>query len=106
MRFYTLFLAAVVFSLAFMINACRPPELEQTVIDYKAGRYENAYEEALKSAEKYPDNEEAWFYLGQIQGRKGLIKEMMSSFDKSMALKPTFANDIDLSKRNYFGLDW
>ncbi|TFH02659.1 MAG: tetratricopeptide repeat protein [Calditrichales bacterium] len=103
MRFQNLFLAAVVFSLAFLMNACRPPELEQTVIDYNAGRFENAYEEALKSTQKYPENEEAWFYLGQIQGRKGLIKEMVTSFDKSLAIKPTFTNEIDLSKRNYYG---
>jgi len=102
MKFHIVILTLLMFSLAFLINACRPPELEQAVIDYNGGRFDNAYEEVKIAAEKYPDNEEAWYYLGELQGRKGQLKEMMESFEKSLSLKDTYKNEIDLAKRNYF----
>jgi tetratricopeptide (TPR) repeat protein len=102
MKLYNILLILIIFSLSFVINACRPPELEQAVIDYNGGRFDNAYEEVLIATEKYPDNEEAWYYLGELQGRKGQLKEMMESFDKSLALKDTYANEIALAKKNYF----
>jgi tetratricopeptide (TPR) repeat protein len=95
---FTLFLLIIVIS----VSACRPPELEQAVIDYNGGRYDNAYAEVLSATEKYPDNEEAWYYLGEIQGKKGNIKEMMESFNNSLTLKNTFQAEIQLAKSNYF----
>ena len=103
MRLTTVIFALLLFTVAIMVSSCRPPELEQAVIDYNGGRYDNAYEEVLSATEKYPDNEEAWYYLGEIQGKKGQIKEMVESFDKSLALKNTFQAEIELAKRSYFG---
>ena len=103
MRTYKVMFALFLFVLSILFNACRPPELEQAVIEYNAGRFDNAFEETKKATEKYPDNEEAWYYLGEIQGRKGLIQEMITSFDKSLALKNTFASNIDIAKQNYYG---
>jgi tetratricopeptide (TPR) repeat protein len=76
------------------------------VIDYNAGRYDNAYEEALKATQAHPDNEEAWYYLGETQGRKGKLKEMVESFDKSLALKNTYESEINLARRNYYNKNY
>ena len=103
MRRYTAVFALLLFTVSLILNACRPPELEQAVIDYNAGRYDNAYDEVIKATEKYPDNEEAWYYLGEVEGRKGNIKEMVIAYDKSLALKNTFQQQIEMSKRNYYG---
>jgi tetratricopeptide (TPR) repeat protein len=103
MRRYTAAFALLLFTLSILLNACRPPELEQAVIDYNAGRYDNAYEEAKKATEKYSDNEEGWYYLGEIEGRKGNIKEMIDAFDKSLTLKNTYAQQIETTKKNYYG---
>ena len=73
MRFYTAIFIILLFTISILVNACRPPELEQAVIDYNGGRYDNAYTEVLAATEKYPDNQEAWYYLGEIQGKKGQI---------------------------------
>jgi len=102
MRPSTVIFTLLIFTISILVNACRPPELEQAVIDYNGGRYDNAYTEVLTATEKYPDNEEAWYYLGEIQGKRGQIKEMMESFNKSLAIKNTHQNEIGLSKRNYF----
>jgi len=103
MKRYTAIFALLLFTLSMLLNACRPPELEQAVIDYNAGRFDNAYEEAKSATEKYPDNEEAWYYLGEIEGRKGNIQAMINAFDKSLALKNTYQQQIEVSKRNYYG---
>jgi hypothetical protein len=42
MRLYTAILTLLLFIISLMVNACRPPELEQAVIDYNGGRYDNA----------------------------------------------------------------
>jgi len=102
MKLYTVFFTLLLFTISFLTYSCRPPELEQAVIDYNGGRYDNAYTEVLSATEKYPDNEEAWYYLGEIQGRKGQIKEMMESFNKSLAIDKTFQAEIDIAKNNYF----
>jgi tetratricopeptide (TPR) repeat protein len=102
MRLYTAILTILLFTISLLVNACRPPELEQAVIDYNGGRYDNAYTEVLSATEKYPDNEEAWYYLGEIQGRKGQIKEMIESFNKSLSLQNTFKDAIAVSQRNYY----
>jgi superkiller protein 3 len=103
MRITTVFFAVLLLSIALLVTSCRPPELEQAVIDYNGGRYDNAYSQVLSATEKYPDNEEAWYYLGEIQGKKGQIKEMMESFNKSLSLKNTYQAEIDMAKSNYYG---
>ena len=62
MRLYKTIFTILLFTISLLVNACRPPELEQAVIDYNGGRYDNAYTEVLAATEKYPDNEEAWYY--------------------------------------------
>ena len=66
MRSHIIIFALLLFSLTLLMNACRPPELEQAVIDYNGGRFDSAYEQAKMATEKYPDNEEAWYYLGEL----------------------------------------
>ncbi len=101
MRLYIVFFAFL-FSFILLLNGCRPPELEQAVIDYNAGRYDNAYTEVITATEKYPENEEAWYYLGEIQGRKSMMKEMVASFNKSLAIKNTFQVQIEQTKKSYY----
>ena len=102
MRFYTAIITILLFTISLLVNACRPPELEQAIIDYNGGRYDNAYTLVLEATEKHPDNEEAWYYLGLIQGEKGQIKEMVESYGKSLAINNTHQNDIYISQSNHF----
>jgi len=102
MRLYTVILTILLFAISFWVSACRPPELEQAIIDYNGGRFDNAYSLTLKATEKNPDNEEAWYYLGEIQGKRGEIKEMVGSFEKSLAINNTYQNEINISERTYF----
>jgi len=102
MRLYKAIFTTLIFTILFLVNACRPPELEQAIIDYNGGRYDNSYNLVVKATEKHPDNEEAWYYLGEIQGKRGEIKEMIGSYEKSLAINKTYQNEINISKRTYF----
>lgn len=100
-KYYLVFLIFVIV-LSITHTSCRPPELEGAVVHYKAGRLDQAYELAQEAAQKYPDNPEAWYYLGELQGKKGMIEEMLGSFDKSLALKNTFEKEINVTRAMTF----
>ena len=102
MKRYSLLLAILVIAVSFLFNSCRPPELEGAIVHLNAGRDDQAYELAMDAANKYPDNPEAWYYLGKIQGKRGMIIEMVDSYDKSLALAATFAKDIEYDRSSYF----
>ncbi|HES60182.1 MAG TPA: hypothetical protein ENO18_07110, partial [Caldithrix sp.] len=76
--------------LFIILTSCRPPELEGAYVDYNAKRMDNALELAKQATEKYPDNPEAPYLLGQIYGEKGMFKEMMESFDKSLNISTQY----------------
>ena len=88
--------------LLIFISACRPPSLEQAIIDLNGGRIDQAYESAKKAVKVAPENPEAWYYYGSIAGKKGDYKIMMDAFEKSMALKPTHKDDMEADKSQYF----
>jgi tetratricopeptide (TPR) repeat protein len=102
MKYYYLMFVVLVIVLSLTLTSCRPPELEGAVVHYKAGRMEQAYELAMEASQKYPDNAEVWYYLGEVQGKRGEIKEMLESFDKSLALQKTYEGAITLARLKYF----
>ena len=78
----------------------RPPELEMTIIDYHGGRYNSAFIKAQEVVEKYPDNAEGWYYLGQLYALKGNAHEMEKCFTRSLSLDPStqIKNRIEFAK--------
>ena len=102
MKRYSFLLAILVIAVSFLFSSCRPPELEGAIVHLNAGRDDQAFELAQDAAKKYPDNSEAWFYLGKIQGKKGFIKEMNESYTKSSAIDAKFANEIEYDRSSYF----
>jgi tetratricopeptide (TPR) repeat protein len=72
-----------------LITACRPPEIEGTVLNIKNELYNEALVSAQAAIEKYPANAEAWFYWGWLNGeQKKNYAEMNKAFDKALELKP------------------
>jgi tetratricopeptide (TPR) repeat protein len=100
-KYFILILIMIIFSIS--LTSCRPPELEGAIVHYNSGRNDQAYDLALSASEKYPDNAEVWYYLGEIQGKKNLVKEMMESFAKSLAISNSQASKIEAAKTTYFG---
>ena len=85
-----------------VITGCRPPELEGVVINMNQGLYDKAYDLAKEAVVKYPGNPEAWYLLGELQGRKNMFTDMNESFDKSLAISQQFAPQISQLRTKYF----
>jgi tetratricopeptide (TPR) repeat protein len=60
----------------------------------KLRQFEQAEASALKAVAKDPDDEEAWYVLGQIRFELKKYPEMIEAFDKSLAVKPEYKDDI------------
>jgi len=103
MKKFSWILALLVLAFSMTFNSCRPPELEGAIVHLNAGRDDQALELAQEATVKYPENPEGWFLLGRIQGKKGMVKDMVTSFDKSLGAGNTFTKEIELEKNSYFG---
>jgi tetratricopeptide (TPR) repeat protein len=100
-KYFILILCMIISAIS--LTSCRPPELEGAIVHYNSGRNDQAYDLALIASEKYPNNAEVWYYLGEIQGKKNLIKEMMESFTNSLAINNSQSSNIVAAKQTYFG---
>ncbi|UCF64985.1 MAG: tetratricopeptide repeat protein [bacterium] len=85
-----------------LLSGCRPPEVEGVVINMNQQQYENAYTLAKDAVQKYPNNAEAWYLLGDLHGRFEKYEEMNQAFEKSLAIGPTYQTQIDQLQRKYF----
>lgn len=85
-----------------LLSSCRPPELEGAYVDFNAGRFDNALENAEKATRLYPNNPEAWYMLGRLYGKKDNYKGMMEAFEKSLAIGNQFERQIKNEKMQYF----
>ena len=85
-----------------MLSSCRPPELEGAYVDFNAGRFDSALDNAEKAIKLYPANPEAWFMLGRLYGKKDRFGEMVEAFDKSISLGNQFESKIKEEKNYYF----
>ncbi len=101
MKSFKVFGVLIILLLIF-ISACRPPSLEQAIIDLNGGRVDQAFQSAQKAVSVAPENAEAWYYYGKIAGKKDDYKIMMEAYEKSLALKPTHKDDIEADKAQYF----
>ncbi len=99
---------AVILSIAvillglLLITGCRPPEVEGVVVDIQNGMYDKAFELAKEAVQKYPNNAEAWYWLGYLYGRQEDFVKMNEAFDKSLALSQQFAQQIEQARFSYF----
>jgi tetratricopeptide (TPR) repeat protein len=101
-----LILAVFFIFIVFLLTSCRPPELEGAYVDYNAKRMDSALELAKEATEKYPTNAEAPYLLGRIYGEKGMYKEMVESFNKSLNISTQYEKDIKESKNYYFQTEY
>jgi len=98
------FVVSVAAGLLFilLISGCRPPEVEGVVINMNQGLYDKAYDLAKQAVQKYPDNAEAWYLLGELHGRFEKFEEMNQAFEKSLSIGPNFKPQIEQLQNKYF----
>lgn len=92
----------ILLSLLILFSGCRPKDLEGAFVHYNANRYDQALELAEKVTKEHPSNDEGWYLLGVLYGKKDRIGEMVNAFDKSLEIAQTFKLKIDNEKQNYY----
>jgi Flp pilus assembly protein TadD len=99
-----LFLTMAIFMIAVTLTSCRPPELEGAWVDFNAKRYDNALTLALEATEKYPQNSETWFLLGEIYAQKEMYPEMINAYQKSAAIDNKHEQKIEQRYLYYYSV--
>lgn len=102
MKKFAGFFILALLSIVILGSNCRPPILEGIVVNIQHGLYDKAYDLAKQAVVEYPNDPEAWYYLGMLEGRKGNFVEMNQAFDKSLAIGPKFKTEIDQDRFKYF----
>lgn len=82
-----------------LLSNCRPPEVEGIVLNIQRGLYEEALQLAQEAVQKYPENAEAWYYLGWLYGRQGEYEKMNEAFDEVLSLNPQQQVSYDSQKK-------
>lgn len=89
MKRYTSILIFVLLGILILLASCRPPEIEGLIVRIDRQMYDDeTYQLAEDAIQNNPENAEAWFYYGMLQGRKGNFEKMNQAFDKCLALNP------------------
>lgn len=102
MKKWFVVLAIIGLLFILLMTGCRPPELEGVVINMNQGLYDKAYDLSKEAVQKYPNNAEAWYLLGELHGRFEKFYEMNQAFEKSLSIGPTFKAQIELLQNKYF----
>lgn len=104
----TAILLMVIIGISIVLTGCTLPEIESAKMYLNQNRYDEAVEVAKTATEKYPDNPEAWFYLGKAYNSKEMMPEMVEAFDKALSLSPsaTIKTEIENMKRRGFGTSY
>ena len=98
----------VVISMALGITAfeCASTEMTSAKMYINQKNPIKAIEFLQKEVAKNPVNDEAFFLLGRLLGDQDKIDDMISNFDKSLAISKKFEKDIEGLKLYYWGTNF
>ncbi len=86
-------------ALSFTAFQCSSTELTSAKLYVQQKNYDKALESLEKEVTKNPKSDEGYYLLGYVHGEKGELKEMIESYDKSLAISKKFAKEIDDYKK-------
>lgn len=94
-----------VFSMIFGLVAfeCSSSEMNaaKMYMAQNVKNYAKAKEQLNMELSKNPNNDEAYYLLGKIEGTEGNYKEMVNNFAKSVGISAKFKKEIDAEKAFY-----
>ncbi len=73
---------------------CSSTELTSAKLYIEQGNFDKAIEMLQKDVEKNPKSDEGYFLIGHVYGELGELGNMVSAFDKSLAISDKFATKI------------
>ncbi len=93
---------ALLMALIFLISSCSPPEIEGAKVHLKNRRFDDALVQLEKAIKLYPDNPEAWYLYGQLNGQLKNYDKMIEAFKKSESLGNQYLLQITNDRQRFF----
>ena len=87
---------------ALLLTGCQTKEVTSAKVYIQQDDWEKAIEQLEVAVKLYPNDLEAHKLLGQCYGRKAEYGKMVEQFDASLAIAPTFADDIKNERAYYW----
>ncbi len=98
----TSFITVIFMALIFLVSSCSPPEVEGAKVHLKNKRFDDALVQLEKAVKLYPDNPEAWYLYGEVNGQLKNYDKMIEAFKKSEALGNQFIVQITNDRQRFF----
>ena len=95
-------ITALFLGIIFTGFQCASTELTSAKLYIQQKNYDKALEVLKKDVEKNPQSDEGYFLMGDIYGEKGQYDQMVSSYNKSLAISKNFEKDITNKKIHYW----
>ncbi len=94
----------VVLSMVLGLSAfsCSSTELTSAKLYIQQKNYDKAKDALEKEITKNPKSDEGYYLLGYINGEQSNLENMISNFDKSLAISNKFEKNIEDSKKYYW----
>lgn len=84
---------------------CGSAEVTTAKLAIQQQQWEKAEESLAKEVAKNPQNEEAWYMLGQVRWEQKKHKEANEAFEKALALSNTHQKEITNYRLSYWSLN-
>lgn len=95
--------ALLTFTVLFQGFQCASSEFTGAKLHIQQKNYPEAKRLLEAEVQKNPQNEEAWFLLGYLNGETGEYEEMNAAFSKALEISPKHAQDIHANRFNRWG---
>ncbi len=96
------FVTVIFMALMFVVSSCSPPEVEGAKVHLKNKRFDDALAQLEKAVNLYPDNAEAWYLYGEVNGQLKNYDKMIEAFKKVEELGNQFADKIKNDRQRFF----
>ncbi len=96
-RFIISFLGALTIML-FVAAKCNPPKIESALVAMQRQDYVEAEKKLEEHLKQDPNNEYAYFLLGEVYRSKGDVEKMVENYNKSLKLGNTYEKEIKVNK--------
>ena len=97
-------ISLVIIGITFSLTAfqCTSTDLTSARLYISQDNLEKAKEALLREVQANPKSDEGFYLLGFIAGKEGDIENMLSNFDKSLAISDKWKSDITLARKSYW----
>jgi predicted Zn-dependent protease len=96
-RFIISFIGALTFML-LVAAKCNPPKIESALVALNRQDYVEAEKKLQEHLQQDPNNEYAYFLLGEVNRSKGDVAKMVENYNKAMSLGNTHEKEIKVNK--------